>query len=116
MKSLNQVWELANLPPNKKAISCKWVFKTKTNGKDRVCNYKVRLVAKGFSQSYRKDYDKTFAPVVKYDTIRALLCVAHKGLNVRHLDVKSAYLNEELEEEIWNNRQIFRSADTNPRF
>jgi len=61
-----------------------------------------QLVTRGFSQAYKEDYDETFAPVVKHETIRTLLCVAAKRkLHVRHLDVKSVYLNGELEEEIF---------------
>jgi len=59
-------------------------------------------VAGGFFQTYGKDYDETFAPVVKHETIRTLfLVVAQKRLHVRHLDMKSAHLNGVLEEEIF---------------
>lgn len=96
------VWSLSNLPPEKKAISCKWVFKAKLNGKGDVDSYKARLVARGFSQKYGEDYDETFAPVVKHETIKVLLTVAaQNSFDVRHLDVKSAYLNGNLEEEIF---------------
>lgn len=104
MKSLNehQVWELTDLPPDKRAITCKWVFKCKLDEEGRIHNYKARLVTRGFSQCYGKDYDETFTPVVKHETIRILLGIAaNKGLHVRHLDVKSAYLNSDLEEEIF---------------
>lgn len=104
MKSLNEhkVWELTDLPPGKKAITCKWVFKAKLDGEGLVHTYKARLVARGFSQHYGEDYDETFAPVVKHEIIRVLLLVAaHKRLHVRHLDVKSAYLNGKLEENIF---------------
>ena len=104
MKSLkrHEVWELADLPPGKKAISCKWVFKGKTDGDGKVTTYKARLVAKGFSQRYGEDFDETFAPVVKHETIRVLFAIAaQNGMHVRQLDVKSAYLNGELEETIF---------------
>lgn len=104
IKSLNdhQIWELTDLPPGKKVTTCKWVFKAKLNGEGRIYTHKARLVARGFSQAYGEDYDETFAPVVKHETIRVLLCIAaQKGLHVRHLDVKSAYLNGQLEEEIF---------------
>jgi len=105
IKSLNkyQVWELTELPPGKKVTTCKWVFKAKWDGEGQVHTYKARLVAREFSQAYKKDYDETFAPVVKHETICTLLCVAAKRkLHVHHLDVKSAYLNGELEEEIFS--------------
>ena len=98
----HDVWELADLPAGKRAISCKWVFKEKLDAKGHVHTYKARLVARGFSQKYGSDYDETFAPVVKHETVRILLAVAAaKGLNVRQLDVRSAYLNGELEEELY---------------
>ncbi|KFD60150.1 hypothetical protein M514_27678 [Trichuris suis] len=104
MKSLKdyKVWELVDLPQGKKPISCKWVFKAKLDSQGRVQTYKARLVARGFSQKYGEDYDETFAPVVKHDTIRVLFAVAAaRGLHVRHLDVKCAYLNGKLEEELY---------------
>lgn len=104
IKSLNEhhVWELTNLPPGKRTITCKWVFKAKLDNKGQIHTYKAQLVARGFSQLYGEHYDEVFAPVVKHETIRGLLLVAaHRKLHVRHLDVKSAYLNGELEEEIF---------------
>lgn len=104
IKSFNQhqVWELADLPPGKNLLSSKWVFKAKLNSEGQVDTYKARLVARGFSQKYGEDYDETFAPVVKHETIRVLLALAaQRKLHVRHLDVKSAYLNGELNEELY---------------
>lgn len=98
----HKVWTLCDLPPGKKTISCKWVFKTKFNGNGQIDSYKARLVARGFSQRYGEDYDETFAPVVKHETIRVLLAIAAKRkLHVRHMDVKNAYLNGEIDEEIF---------------
>lgn len=98
----NRVWDLVDLPPNRKPITCRWVFKTKLDGDGRPHTYKARLVARGFSQKYGDDYDETYAPVVRYDTIRALLAIsAMKKKYIRQLDVQSAYLNGVLEEEIF---------------
>lgn len=98
----HEVWELADLPPGRKAVSCKWVFKEKTDGDGKIHTYKARLVARGFSQQYGDDYDETFAPVVKHETVRVLLTLAaQKKYHVRHLDVKSADLNGELDQEIY---------------
>ena len=64
--------------------------------------YKARLVARGFSQKYGQDYDETYAPVIKYETVMVLLAVAAAhNLYVCHLDVKSAYLNGKLDEDIY---------------
>lgn len=104
MKSLeqHQVCELVDLPPGKKSISWKWGFKNKVDVDGRISSYKTRLVARGFSQQYGEDFDETFAPVVRHETIRVLLAVvAQKGLHVRQLDVKSAYLNGKREETIF---------------
>lgn len=103
-ESLNnhQVWKLTDFPPGRKAITYKWIFKGKTDSEGNVHTYKARLVARGFSQRYGEDYDETFAPVVRHETIRVLLVIAaQRRLHVRHLDVKSAYLNGELNEEIF---------------
>ncbi|KFD61465.1 hypothetical protein M514_26361 [Trichuris suis] len=68
----------------------------------RICTYKTRLVARGFSQKYGQDYDETYAPVVKHETVRALLAIAAtRKLHVRCEDVKNAYLNGDLEEELY---------------
>uniref|UniRef100_A0A5S6QQU2 Integrase catalytic domain-containing protein n=1 Tax=Trichuris muris TaxID=70415 RepID=A0A5S6QQU2_TRIMR len=104
IKSLKdyKVWELVDLPQGKKTITSKWVFKMKPDSQGRAHTYKARLVARGFSQKYGLDYDETFAPVVRHETVRVLFTVAAaRRLHVRHLDVKCAYLNGELEEEIY---------------
>jgi hypothetical protein len=104
MESLeaNDTWELTPLPAGKKAIGCKWVYKLKTSSDGTVQRYKARLVAQGFSQKYGDDYDQVFAPVVKQSTTRILLSLAAKlNLCVRHFDVKTAFLNGDLEEEIF---------------
>uniref|UniRef100_A0A5S6QKK1 Reverse transcriptase Ty1/copia-type domain-containing protein n=1 Tax=Trichuris muris TaxID=70415 RepID=A0A5S6QKK1_TRIMR len=95
------VWELVDLPLGKKTVSAKWVFKAKLDSQGRICAYKARLVARGFSQKYGRDYDETYAPVVKHETVRALLAIAATSkLHVRHLDLKNAYLNGDLQEEL----------------
>jgi transposase InsO family protein len=98
----NKTWELVNLPINRKPIGCKWVFKLKRDVKGKISKYKARLVAQGFSQMYGTDYDEVFAPVVRQSTFRILLSVAGKRkLKVKHYDVRTAFLNGELEEEIY---------------
>lgn len=103
----HQVWEMSDLPPDRKAVSCKWVFKGKTDGDGQVHTYKARLVARGFSQRYGEDYDETLAPVVKHETVRVLLALAtQQELHVRHLDVKNAYLNGKLDEVIFMEQHV----------
>ena len=97
----NKTWTLVDLPPNRKPIGCRWIFKIKHNASGNVERYKARLVAKGYSQTHGIDYDETFAPVVKFSSIRILLAIAARhNLEIQQMDVKTAYLNRELEEDI----------------
>uniref|UniRef100_A0A5S6QQI6 Reverse transcriptase Ty1/copia-type domain-containing protein n=1 Tax=Trichuris muris TaxID=70415 RepID=A0A5S6QQI6_TRIMR len=97
-----EVWELVELPAGRKVISSKWVFKIKRKADGAIDTYKARLVARGFSQRYGEDYDEIFAPVVKHETIRMILSIAAmRSLHVRHFDVKCAYLNGEIHEELY---------------
>jgi ATP-binding cassette subfamily B (MDR/TAP) protein 1 len=103
MKSLvsNQTWELAKLPEGKKALQNKWVFRIKEEH-DGSKRYKVRLVVKGFQQKEGINYTDIFSLVVKLTTIRLVLSiVATKGLYLEQLDVKTAFLHGDLEEEIY---------------
>lgn len=96
------VWELTTLPPGKKAIGCRWIFAKKADENGKVVRHKARLVAQGFTQKYGVDYDEVFAPVVKQVTFRALFSVAsQKGLLIKHADVKTAYLNGDLQETVY---------------
>jgi hypothetical protein len=98
----NQTWTLCDLPQGRRAINLKWVSKLKHNEHGEVVKYKVRLVVKGYAQRRGIDYDEVFAPVARLDTIRLLIALAaHKGWEVHHLDVKSAFLNGDLLEEVF---------------
>lgn len=98
----NQTWEEAELPPGRKVVGCRWVFKRKYDEDGNVIQYKARLVAQGFNQVYGVDFDEIFAPVAKQVTFRTLLTIAaRRGMLVKHLDVKTAYLNADLDEEIF---------------
>ena len=82
----NGTWPLTKLPPGKKAIE-RIKEKEDTNGE--IERYKARLVARGFLQKYREDYDKTFAPVVQHSTVRMFLSIAaSRKMQVKHLDIK----------------------------
>jgi hypothetical protein len=99
---LNAVWELVIAPKGANIVSCKWVFKIKRLPDGRIDRYKARLVARGFSQQYGVDYDETFAPVVRMETLRILLAIAAaEDLEIHQMDVITAYLAGELEEEIY---------------
>ncbi|EJD38936.1 hypothetical protein AURDEDRAFT_71766 [Auricularia subglabra TFB-10046 SS5] len=90
------------LPRERRAISCKWVFKIKRNDRGEIVKYKARLVARGFTQQPGVDYFETFSPVVRLETLRSMLAIATElRLNVQVVDVVGAYLNGTLTEEIY---------------
>lgn len=105
MESLykNKTWEVVSLPEGKTAIGCKWVYKRKAYSSELGgTRYKARLVAKGFAQKEGVDYNEIFSPVVKHTSIRVLMSiVAHGDLELEQLDVKTAFLHEDLDEEIY---------------
>ena len=96
----NGTWDLVPLPKDKKALPCKWVYKQKfASG---IGTYKARLVAKGFKQEYGIDFEEIFLPVVKMTTLRMLLgLVATENLELVQMDVKTAFLHGDLDEEIY---------------
>jgi hypothetical protein len=94
--------EVDRLPPGRKAVKHKWVLLIKRDKEGRISKYKARLVAKGFSQIPGQDFTFTFAPTARWDSIRIILTIAAvKDWELRHIDVKTAFLNGELEEEIY---------------
>lgn len=103
MKSLreNDVWDLVKLPPDRKTVGCKWVYKKKTGADGSVERFKARLVAQGYTQQYGMDYDETFCPVARLESLRVLIALSvQHGLKLHQVDVTTAFLNGTLEEEV----------------
>lgn len=98
----NDVWDLVPLPKDRKPITCRWVFKIKTNPDNTIERYKARLVVRGFTQKQGIDFKETFAPVAKYPSLRLLFArAASEKLDILQLDIKTAFLYGDLEEETY---------------
>lgn len=99
----NKTRELSELPKGKKSIGCKWVFKKKEAVSKREGEqFKARLMAKGYSQRHGIDYDEVFSPVARHTSVKVVLAlIAHQDLELEQLDVKTAFLCGNLEEEIF---------------
>jgi hypothetical protein len=93
---------LADLLQGRRAIGLKWVFKVKRDERGEIAKHKARLVVKGYAQKRGIDYDEVFAPVARLDSVRLLIALAaHEGWAVHHMDIKSAFLNGDLQEEVY---------------
>ena len=95
----NGTWKVVDLPIDQKIVGCKWVFIVKRKANGSVERFKARLVAKGFTHTYGVDYQETFAPITKRNSIRVLLSLAaNYNWPLHQLDIKNAFLNGDLEE------------------
>ncbi|GKB09295.1 putative RNA-directed DNA polymerase [Tanacetum coccineum] len=98
----NQVWNLVDTTTGLKTVGCKWIFKKKTDMDGKVHTYKARLVAKGYTQTHRIDYEETFSPVAKIKSIRIMLAIAaFHDYEIWQMDVKTAFLNGKLTEDVF---------------
>ncbi|GKE06402.1 zinc finger, CCHC-type containing protein, partial [Tanacetum coccineum] len=98
----NNTWVLSDLPPGCKPLGCKWIFKRKMKVDGTIDKFKARLVIQGFRQKERIDYFDTYSPVARITTIRLLLALAAiHNLVIHQMDVKTAFLNGDLEEELY---------------
>ena len=99
---MNGTWSLTKLPVGKKAIGCKWLFKTKYRSDGTIERHKARLVIQGCRQQKGIDYEETFAPVAKMTIVRSVLAVASiQGWQVWQMDVTNAFLHGDLEEDVY---------------
>ena len=97
----SQTWELVDLPEGREAIGYKWVFRVKHTSDGKVERFKGRFVAKGYSQKCGIQDNKTFSPVVRFQSIRVLLGYAvQNGMLIHQMDAITALLNGELKEEV----------------
>ena len=98
----NGTWDVVDSTDDTRTLSTKWVFKIKRDEENKITRYKARLVARGFDQREGLDYSETFAPVSRGETLRTMLAVAtKKGYFIRHIDIKTAYLNGKIAEELY---------------
>ena len=110
----NHTWDLVTLPLGQSVVGCKWIYKIKTRSDGSIEHYKVRLVAKGFTQEYEIDYEETFAPVARILSVCALLAIAAASKwDLFQMDVKNAFLNGDLSEEVYMQPPPGLSVDSN---
>ncbi|GKA10288.1 zinc finger, CCHC-type containing protein [Tanacetum coccineum] len=101
----NNTWVLADLPPGCKPLGCKWIFKRKLKVDGTIEKFKARLVIQGFKQKSGIDYFDTYAPVARISTIRLLIAMASiHNLIIHQMDVKTTFLNGDLEEDVYMNQ------------
>jgi hypothetical protein len=98
----NDTWELVDLPHGKSTIGVKWIYKLKFNMDGSISKYKACLVAKGYVQQEGIDYEETFSPVARLETVRTFISIASQlKLTIYQMDVKYAFLNGYLKEEVY---------------
>jgi hypothetical protein len=98
----NDVWDIVSRPEGKSVVTSKWIYKIKHAADGSVEKYKARFVARGFSQVEGIDYEETFAPVAQYTSIRTIIALAASmGWKLHQMDVKTAFLNGEIDEEVY---------------
>ena len=98
----NSVWDVVPRLGDKSVVTSRWLYKVKQAANGSIEKHKVRFVARGFSQVEGIDYNETFAPVTRYSSIRSILPVsAQIGWQIHQMDVKTTFLNGEIEEEVY---------------
>eukprot|EP00253_Pinus_taeda_P015910 PITA_15910 len=99
---VNDIWEVVPRPQNRSVVDSRWIYKVNYATNGSVEKYKARFVAKGYAQKEEIDYEETFAPVVRYTSIRSVKSLAAQmGWEIHQMDVKTTFLNEVIEEEVY---------------
>ena len=112
--SKNHTWDSVTLPPRKSVVGCKWIYKIKTRFDGSIERYKTRLIAKSFTQEYKIDYEETFTLVAHISSVHGLLAVAAASKwDIFQMDVKNAFLNGDLSEEVYMQSPPGLSVDSN---
>ena len=99
----NEVWDLVELPQGFKKVGCKLVFKIKRDSTCNIERHKARIVAKDFTQKNDIDYKEIFSPVSRKDSLRIIMALV-SGVELHQMDVKTTFLNGNLEEEVYMNK------------
>ena len=98
----NDVWDVVPRPEGKSVVTSKWIYKIKHAADGSIEKHKARFMARGFSQNEGIDYEETFAPVARYTSIRSILALAAvMKWKIHQMDVKTAFLNGVVEEEVY---------------
>ena len=101
----NEVWELVETPKDARVVNCKWVFKCKLGEDGLIVRHKARLVPQGYSQRPGLDYEETFSPVARFESVQAVLALAAQmDLKIHQMDVATAFLNGKLQELVYMNQ------------
>ena len=113
----NHTWDLVTLPPRQFAVGCKWIYKIKTHSDGSIERYNTCLVTKGFTQEYEINYEETFTLVARISSVRALLAVTVTSKwDLFQMDVKNAFLNRDLSEEVYMQPPPSLSIESNKVF
>ena len=112
----NNTWVMVDLPKGKKPVGCRWVYTLKYKSDGSLDRYKARLVARGYTQTYGIDYQETFAPVAKLNTISILISLAvNLDWQLNQYDIKNAFLHGDLKEEIYMDCPLAYEGMSNSR-
>ncbi|MCO5576601.1 hypothetical protein L7F22_030414 [Adiantum nelumboides] len=113
----NKTWTLASLPPGRQPISCKWILHYKLKSDGSIDRYKAHLVARGFSQKPSLDYSETFSPVLSMTSFRVIVALAaHYQFHLHQLDIKTAFLHGDLDEELYLQQRPHYKDSTSPHY